>query len=127
KVLETGILLVTMRYGVMAITLGLLASGFTSIVINAWPNRRLLDLPFTRQLLDVLPALLLSLGMAAAICPVTLLGLPDAVKLLIMVPAGVLLYVGVSAVLKLDSFSYVLEIAMRLLRRGKAAEGGETA
>ena len=127
KVLETGILLVTMRYGVMAITLGLLASGFASIVINAWPNRRLLDLPFTRQLLDVLPALLLSLGMAAAIWPVTLLGLPDAVRLLIMVPAGVLLYVGVSALLKLDSFTYVLEIAKRLLRRGKTAEGGETA
>ncbi len=127
KVLETGILLVTMRYGVMAITLGLLASGFASIVINAWPNRRLLELPLSRQLLDVLPALLLSLGMAAAIWPVTLLGLPDAVKLLIMVPAGVLLYVGVSALLKLDSFTYVLEIAKRLLRRGKTAEGGETA
>ena len=127
KVLETGILLVTMRFGVMAITLGLLASGFASIVINAWPNRRLLDLPFTRQLLDVLPALLLSLGMAAAIWPVTLLGLPDAVRLLIMVPAGVLIYVGVSALLKLDSFTYVLEIAKRLLRRGKTAEGGETA
>ncbi len=127
KVLETGILLVTMRYGVMAITLGLLASGFASIVINAWPNRRLLDLPLSRQLLDVLPALLLSLGMAAAIWPVTLLGLPDAVRLLIMVPAGVLIYVGVSALLKLDSFTYVLEIAKRLLRRGKTAEGGETA
>ena len=127
KVLETGILLVTMRYGVMAITLGLLASGFASIVINAWPNRRLLELPLSRQLLDVLPALLLSLGMAAAIWPVTLLGLPDAVRLLIMVPAGVLIYVGVSALLKLDSFTYVLEIAKRLLRRGKTAEGGETA
>lgn len=127
KVLETGILLVTMRYGVMAITLGLLASGFASIVINAWPNRRLLDLPFTRQLLDVLPALLLSLGMAAAIWPVTLLRVHDAVKLLIMVPAGVLIYVGVSALLKLDSFTYVLEIAKRLLRRGRTTEGGETA
>ena len=125
KVLETGILLVTMRYGVMAITLGLLASGFASIVINAWPNRRLLDLPFTRQLLDVLPALLLSLGMAAAIWPVTLLRVHDVVKLLIMVPAGVLIYVGVSALLKLDSFTYVLEIAKRLLRRGKTAEGGQ--
>ena len=127
KVLETGILLVTMRYGVMAITLGLLASGFASIVINAWPNRRLPELPLSSQLLDVLPALLLSLGMAAAIWPVTLLGLPDAVRLLIMVPAGVLIYVGVSALLKLDSFTYVLEIAKRLLRRGKTAEGGETA
>ena len=75
----------------------------------------------------MLPALLLSLGMAAAIWPVTLLGLPDAVRLLIMVPAGVLIYVGVSALLKLDSFTYVLEIAKRLLRRGKTAEGGETA
>ena len=56
-----------------------------------------------------------------------LLDLPDAVRLLIMVPAGVLIYVGVSALLKLDSFTYVLEIAKRLLRRGKTAEGGETA
>ncbi len=126
KVLETGILLVTMRYGVMAITLGLLVSGFASIVINAWPNRRLLDLSLLRQAMDVLPALLLSLGMALVIWPVTLLPLHDLVRLLIMVPAGVLVYVGVSALLKLDSFTYVLEIAKRLLRRGKTAEIGES-
>ena len=39
KVLETAVLLITMRYSVMAITLGLLFSGFASVIINAWPNR----------------------------------------------------------------------------------------
>ena len=119
KVLETAILLVTMRYGVMAITVGMLISGFASVVINAWPNRRLLDYPVLRQLLDVAPHLLLSAAMALLLLPLTRTGLHDFVKLLVMVPAGVLAYVAGSWLLKLESFRYVLDIVKKLLRRGK--------
>lgn len=118
KLLETGILLVTMRYGVMAITLGLLASDFLSVIINGWPNRRLLDYPVARQLLDAVPAVLLSGAMAAALFPITRLGLPDFVKLVIMVPAGAALYLALSLVFRVDSFDYVLSAAKKLLRRG---------
>ena len=117
KLLETGILLVTMRYGVMAICLGLLASGFVSLLINAWPNRRLLDYPVSRQLLDILPTFALSLGMCLALLPVTRLGIHDLLKLLLMIPAGVIFYVAGSKLLKLDSFDYVLDALKRLLRR----------
>lgn len=117
KVLETSILLVTMRHGVMAITLGLLLSGFASVIINAWPNRRLLDYGVSRQLLDALPAVLLSALMGLAILPVTFTGLPDLVKLLIMAPAGAALYVGGSALLRMESFRYMLEILKKLLGR----------
>ncbi len=119
KVLETGILLVTMRYGVMAITLGMLVSGFLALIVNAWPNRRLLDYTLGRQLLDATPAMLLSCAMALAILPVTRTALPDLVKLLIMVPAGVGVYVGGSLLFKVDSFRYLLEIVKKLLSRGK--------
>lgn len=119
KVLETGILLVTMRYGVMAITLGMLVSGFLALIVNAWPNRRLLDYTLGRQLLDAMPAMLLSCAMALAILPVTRTALPDLVKLLIMVPAGVGVYVGGSLLFKVDSFRYLLEIVKKLLSRGK--------
>ena len=119
KVLETAVLLVTMRYGVMAIMLGLLLSGFASVAINAWPNKKLLGYSIPQQLKDTFPALALSLLMGTVILPVTWTGLPDLVKLLIMVPAGVAVYVGGSILFKLDSFRYIREIALKLLHRGK--------
>ena len=122
KVLETAVLLVTMRYGVMAIMLGLLFNGFASVAINAWPNKKLLDYSIPQQLKDTFPALSLSLLMGAAILPVTWTGLPDLVKLLIMVPAGVAVYVGASALFKLDSFRYIWEIVWKLLHRGKETD-----
>ena len=61
----------------------------------------------------------LSAVMAAVLLPVTKLGVHDLVKLLIMVPAGAAIYVGGSLLLKLESFSYVLDIAKKLLHRGK--------
>ena len=119
KVLETAILLFTMRYGVMAITVGLLVSGFSAMLINAWPNRRLLDYSIPQQLLDALPAVLLSTAMGLAITPISWTALPDLVKLLLMVPAGVAVYVGGSLLFKLDSFLYILDIVKKMLRRGK--------
>ena len=119
KVLETAVLLVTMRYGVMAIMLGLLFSGFASVIINAWPNKKLLAYSIPRQLLDALPAILLSSAMGLVLLPIVRTELVDLVKLLIMVPAGVAVYVGGSILFKLDSFRYILEIVKKLLRRGK--------
>ena len=122
KVLETAVLLVTMRYGVMAISLGLLFSGFASVVINAWPNRKLLNYPVTRQLLDILPTLLLSAAMAVLILPVTKTGLHDLVKLLVMVPAGAAVYVAGAKLLRIESFDYVLSAAKKLLNRHSAGD-----
>ena len=117
KVLETAVLLITMRYSVMAITLGLLFSGFASVIINAWPNKKLLNYSIPQQLRDTAPALILSLAMAALILPVTWTGLSDLVKLLIMVPAGALAYVGGSVLFRLDSFQYIWESVRKLLHR----------
>ena len=119
KVLETAVLLVTMRYGVMAITWGLLFSGFASVVINAWPNRRLLNYTILQQLRDAMPAMALSVLMALVIYPVTKTGLHDLVKLIIMVPVGAAIYVAGSVLFKVESFRYILEIAKKLLHRGK--------
>lgn len=119
KVLETAVLLLTMGYGVMAMALGQLFSATVSIFINAWPNRRLLDYTYLRQLRDILPALLLSALMGAVILPVSLLGLGDWLTLLIQVPLGVAVYLLGSRLFRVDSFGYVLGIAKRLIHRGK--------
>ncbi|MBQ6927027.1 MAG: lipopolysaccharide biosynthesis protein [Oscillospiraceae bacterium] len=120
KLLETAVLLVTMRYSVMAITWGLLFSGFASVLINAWPNRKLLNYGILQQLRDALPAMLLSLAMGAVILPVTRTGLPDPVKLLIMVPVGAAVYIAGSVLFKVESFRYIWEIVQSLLHRRRA-------
>ena len=120
KLLETAVLLVTMRYSVMAITWGLLFSGFASVLINAWPNRKLLNYGILQQLRDALPAMLLSLAMAAVIFPVTRTNLPDLVKLLIMVPAGAAVYAAGSVLFKVESFRYIQDVLLSLVHRRQA-------
>ena len=115
KVLETLILLFTMRYGVFAMALGQLCSGVAAQLINAWPNQKLLDYAYLQQLKDMAPAVLLSLGMAACVYLIRLLGLGDFSTLLLQIPLGVLLYAGGSALLRLDSFQYILSIVRRFL------------
>ena len=121
KVLETLVLLFTLRIGVFAMALGQLLCGVTSLLINAWPNRRLLQYSYRQQLRDVLPVLGLSAGMAAAVWPVALLGLPDVLTLLLQVPLGVTVYVLGSKLLRLDSFALILSLLQKFLRRGKEA------
>ena len=121
KVLETAVLLVTVRIGVFAMALGQLLCGVASLFINAWPNRRLLGYPYRQQLRDVLPVLGLSLVMAAAVWPVMLMGLSDALTLLLQIPLGVGVYVLGSKLMKLDSFELILSMLRKLLRRGEEA------
>ena len=120
--LELVILLITMRYGVFPMVLGLLISELASQGINAWPNRKLLNYPYAAQLKDMLPSILLSLFMAACVYPVSLLGLADWLTLLIQVPFGVLIYVLGSKLLKLDSFDYILTVAKKMISGKKAGE-----
>ena len=121
------LLLVTMRYGVYAIALGLLVSSVASQLINSWPNRKMLGYTYPQQLRDMAPAILLSLLMAACVWPIQQLGLSDFVTLLIQVPLGVVIYAGVSAALKLESFRFLLEVIARLRHRKTGTENGETA
>ena len=125
EIVSIGLLFVMLPFGVFAVAVSVLISGFVSLVINAWPNRRMLGYSVTQQLRDTAPAVLLSLGMAALIFPVTYLGLGDIPKLLIMVPAGAAFYVGVSALLKLESYRFLLDVAARLLHRAPEAEEGD--
>jgi hypothetical protein len=75
------------------------------------------------QLRDILPALLLSLAMAALVFPLTLLGLGDLPTLIFMVLGGAAFYAGASALLKLESFRFLLDVIRKMLHRGSAEEG----
>ena len=122
KAVETSVLLYTLHYGVLAMALGQLVCDILAQLINAWPNKKLLNYPYWTQLRDLLPCLLLSLAMAGCVLAVQLLGLADLLTLLIQVPLGVAIYVLGSVLLKLDSFEYILSIAKKMLQKRKAEQ-----
>ena len=117
KIIITAVILCTMGISAFAIALGEIVSGLASLLVNAWPNRRMLGYMYRMQLRDIMPALLASLAMAAVVWPVTLIGLGDFVTLLIQVPLGVIVYVAISAIFKIDSFSFMLGVVKKLLHR----------
>ena len=116
KLISTALLVASVNLGVYAIALGQLLSCLIAAAVNAWPNRRLLGYSLLSQLRDVLPALLLSGIMGGAVWSLRYLGLPDLLLLAVQVLAGACIYAGLSAVLGLDSFKYLLG-AVRRRRR----------
>ena len=118
--LGLAVLFVTVRYGIMAMALGMLFWDICSQLVNAWPNRKLLDYPYLTQLKDMAPSILLSAVMAAAVLAVLRLGLSDGLTLLIQIPLGVAIYVTGSVLLKLESFEYLLATAKNMIQNRKA-------
>jgi len=119
KVMGLAVLLSTMWFGVMVMAYSLLFTSVMSQIINSWPNKKLLDYPYLEQLKDILPGILLALGMGAAVYSVQLLGHSDWATILIQVPLGAVLYIAGSKLFHLESFEYVLGIAKGYLHKNK--------
>ncbi len=117
KVVGVVALLATMWVSVEAMAYSLLITTFLSQIINASPNKKLLGYSYLNQMQDMLPQIALSVVMGAVVYCVTLLPLNEYVMLLIQVPLGILIYVGGSALFKLESFTYVFSVGKSYLKK----------
>lgn len=119
KVYGIAALLITMWISVEAMAYSLLVTTVLSQIVNAYPNKKLLGYSYINQLQDMLPQIVLSAVMGAIVYCVNFLPLNEYLKLAIQVPLGVLIYIGGSALFKLESFTYVFSFAMGYLRKDK--------
>ena len=117
KIVGMTILLTTMWFGVMAMAYSLLLSSVLSQIINSWPNRKLLDYGYLEQVRDFAPGILLAVGMGTCVYFIGFLSLPTIVTLLIQIIGGAAIYIGVSALLKLEEFEYLLGMVKAFLKK----------
>lgn len=113
------ILFATMWFGPFVMALSMLLFALLSFIVNAAPNRKLLDYTYKQQVADMLPSMLLSCAMAAPVYCVQLLGLENWLTLLIQIPFGVALYVLGSKLFRVESFDYLLVAIKELLHKKK--------
>lgn len=117
KVMGVVFLLSTMWFGVMAMAYSLLVSCVLSQFINSWPNRELLEYKYLEQLKDILPNILLAILMGAAVHLTAFFGFSDMVTLCMQIILGIVVYIGFSGILKIDSFEYLWGIIKPVLLR----------
>lgn len=103
-------LAITAPISVIAMAYSLLIVEVLGQIINTWPNRKLLNYNYLEQLKDIMPGILLAAFMGICVNFVQLFNFPDLLTLIIQVVLGGIIYIGLSAIFKLDSFTYLLGI-----------------
>lgn len=111
------LLLLTMRISVMAMAYSLIVSGILSQVINSWPNWKLLNYKYIEQLRDILPSIIVATCMGICVYCIGFLSLPTIITLIVQVVVGATIYIGVSAIFKLEEFEYLVGMVKSFLKK----------
>lgn len=117
KVIGMILLLSTLFISVKAMAYSLLISTLTSMIINSWPNKKLLDYSFLEQMKDILPSIFLAIGMGVVVYFIGLLNISTLPLLLIQVICGGAIYIAGSVVFNLEPFTYLLGIIRPLIQK----------
>jgi teichuronic acid exporter len=125
KILGIGVLGITVFCfdSPLAIAYGGAATTLIGCFINAWPNKKLLNYSYFEQMKDILPSMMLSLVMGAAIYAVLLFNLSSYLTLMIQAIAGTAIYIALAFLFKLECFIYLKNMMIGCLEKCKQSSG----
>ncbi|SDI71717.1 Membrane protein involved in the export of O-antigen and teichoic acid [Pseudobutyrivibrio sp. 49] len=116
------IILGTMNISVFAIGMGSVFYTIFASVVNAFPNKSLLDYSYFEQIKDMIPSFLLSAAMFAIVYFLPLPKfLPLIIVLIIQVIVGAVVYVGGAKLFKMQAAEYAFSTLIKFKDRKKAA------
>lgn len=115
-----GLILILATMNISVFALGFSSVIYTLIagVLNAYPNKKLLNYSYKEQLRDIIPSFALSLLMGVVVYFLPLGFLPVFVQLLIRIVIGGIIYIGGSKLFKLDPYMFVKKTVKSLLKKG---------
>ena len=74
------------------------------IIINAYPNKKLIGYSYFEQIKDIVPSFLLSILMFLIVISMERFGFRTELTLVIQIVVGMAVYILISAILKLEPF-----------------------
>lgn len=111
---------ITAFQSVEAIAVGFCISNWMDVLISMVPAKRLLNYGIKKQFADLWRILLASTVMFAVVQTMTLLNLHGLLLLAIQLLAGVIVYVGIGYVLKIESQRELMKLGLRLVKNKKS-------
>ena len=119
KTISTSIIFISMPFGVLAIAIGSALYAIIASVFNSFPNKKLLKYSYFEQLKDILPAFFVSLIMAFIVYKLPVSNFAVGIRLLIQIIVGSVFYLFVTALLRFESFCFLLNAGMSFIRSNK--------
>jgi len=110
------ILGISVQFGIYMMAVGVFVSGVIATFINSYPNLTLLNYSFQEQLKDIIPSLLLALIMGIVIYPIHWFGLTDILTIIIQITIGIVLYIALAKLYKLECFTYLVQTMRDMLK-----------
>lgn len=104
------ILIFSLKLGVFAIAYGRLFSVVISVVLNAYPNKQLINYGLYQQIKDVSLTTIISVSMMLFVYLISVFNLSSFVTLIIQVVFGIIYYVTLSYVTKHEVFFFLVDI-----------------
>lgn len=104
------IIIVTIPFGVLAITIGGFIERLFESIVNNFPNKSLIDYTYKEQIKDILPSFWQSIIMAIIIFLFNYFNMAIWVKLLLQIIVGFVIYIVFSITFNNESFVYLCEI-----------------
>lgn len=92
---------------------------FTSSFINAYPNKKLIGYAYLEQMEDILPSLFAALVMFGGVLAVSLLNMGALATIVLQIVIGIVIYVALSVLLRLEPFKVLLGMLRNRLNNQK--------
>lgn len=100
----------------MAIAVSGVISGLISTFVNASPNKKIMNYSYFEQIKDIIPSIILSVAMGLIISPLSWVIDSDILLLVCQILLGVVLYIALSALFRVEAFRYLWNMAMGMLK-----------
>lgn len=110
KVVGLIVLFSVMHKGVMVMAYSMLLLELMGQIINTWPNKKLLNYSYFSQIKDMIPQMFISLIMGVVVYCVSFINVNIIITLVLQIIVGIVSYVCLSKIFKVDSFDYLLGI-----------------
>ncbi|MBE5830347.1 MAG: lipopolysaccharide biosynthesis protein [Butyrivibrio sp.] len=117
------IILGTMNISVLAIGLGSAVYTIFASVVNAFPNKKLLNYSYLEQIKDVMPSFLLSIAMGVVIYILPFpSGMPIVVVLFTQIIVGAAFYAAGAFLLKLETAMFLKDLFIKAIKKKRSSK-----
>lgn len=110
-------ILITLPFGIYAMAIGQVVSGFISTFINAYPNKKLMGYSYFEQWKDLIPSFVLSIVMACIVWVMNFISIAPLLLLIIQIIVGIIVYVVLAKLFKLEVYNYFVNTLKGFIKR----------
>ena len=118
KAIGFSLLLGALFISPVAVAVSLVIDSVLCIFVNAWPNGRLIGYGIGSQLKDMTANMVPALVMGAIVFLAGLIPVSDALRLVIQIPMGIIVYIAISKICHLESYIYLRSAVKELFFHG---------